>query len=171
MLFSGLDITEMLYRIPGILIGLSIHECAHAWVAYKAGDPTAKNLGRMTLDPLKHIDPIGFFMLILVGFGWARPVMVSKRNFRKPLRDDILVSLAGVVANFITAFLLTGLYAVLLVGFSVTNEIVMNLVLYAILINLGLCFFNLIPVPPLDGSHVFKDIFGRFFQRQVLDDV
>lgn len=163
MLFSGLDITAMIYRIPGILIGLSIHECAHAWVAYKAGDPTAKNLGRMTLDPIKHIDPIGMLMLVLVGFGWARPVMVVKRNFKKPLRDDILVSLAGIVANFIFAFLLTGLYAILTIGFNVTNEVVINLVWYAIMINLALCFFNLIPVPPLDGSHVFQDLFGRFF--------
>lgn len=163
MLFSGLDITEMLYRIPGILIGLSIHECAHAWVAYKAGDPTAKNLGRMTLDPTKHVDPIGMLMLVLVGFGWARPVMVNKRNFKKPLRDDILVSLAGVIANFVFAFLLTGVYAILAVGFNVANEVVMNLIFYAIMINLALCFFNLIPIPPLDGYHVFQDLFSRAF--------
>lgn len=163
MLFNGLDITAMLYRIPGILIGLSIHECAHAWVAYKAGDPTAKNLGRMTLDPIKHIDPIGMIMLILVGFGWARPVLVTRRNFKKPIRDDILVSLAGIVANFVLAFLLTGVYAILTIRFNVSNEVVLNLVWYAIMINLSLCFFNLIPIPPLDGYHVFQDLLLKVF--------
>lgn len=161
MFLSGFNIVEMLYRIPGILIGLSVHECAHAYAAYKLGDPTAKNLGRLTLDPLKHVDIIGMIMLVLVGFGWAKPVMVNPRNFKKPRRDDTIVSLAGAAANLLTAFILTGVVFLLQYAFLIDNMIVFNIIYSAILINLSLAIFNIIPIPPLDGYHVLKNALIR----------
>ncbi len=162
-LFSGASFLDvligMLYRIPGILIGLTIHECAHAYAAYKLGDPPAKNLGRLSLDPLKHMDLFGTLMLVIAGFGWARPVLVNTRNFKKPRRDDTIVSLAGVTANLLFAFVLTGVLFALITG--PLNEIVYQLILTTIVINLSLAIFNLIPIPPLDGYHVFKNAFIR----------
>lgn len=163
-LFNGADMStffiSMLYRIPAMLIALSFHEWAHAFAAYKMGDPTARNLGRLSLDPFKHLDLIGTIMILLVGFGWAKPVPVNPRNFRKLRRDDNIVSLAGCAVNLILGFLFTGvLFALVASGF--TNEIVLTIVRYIILVNIGLGIFNLIPIPPLDGYHVFKNIFVR----------
>jgi len=164
--FSGWLLTA-LYRIPGIIIGLSFHEWAHAYAAYKRGDPTARNLGRMTVNPVAHIDPIGILMLLIAGFGWARPVPVNTRNFKNPRKDEIIVSLAGVTTNFIIAFLFTGvLFAV---AFFTESEIAYRLIMNVIYINLGLFVFNLLPIPPLDGFHVFQSLFTRilgyrFFQ-------
>lgn len=170
-MFSNFNLTDWLltalYRIPGIIIGLSFHEWAHAYAAYKRGDPTARNLGRMTVNPAAHIDPVGIFMLLVAGFGWARPVPVNPRNFKSPRKDDIIVSLAGVTTNFIIAFVLTGVLFV--VTFFTQNEIAYLLLLNAVFINLGLFVFNLLPIPPLDGYHVFQSLFARiisyrFFQ-------
>ena len=94
-----------LYMLPAFVIALSVHEWAHAYTAYKAGDMTAYSMGRMTLNPLKHIDPIGLLMVALVGFGWARAVPVNPRNFRNPKKDNIMVSLAGIIANISLALL------------------------------------------------------------------
>ena len=91
-------------------IGLSFHECAHAWTAYKLGDPTAKNLGRMTLDPFKHIDPLGMLCFLLFGIGWAKPVMITTRNLKNFRRDDVLISLAGPVTNLLLSFVFFGIY-------------------------------------------------------------
>jgi len=168
-LFGGGDflpyLLDMIYRIPGILIAIAFHECAHAYSAYKLGDPTARNLGRMTLDPLKHLDLIGGIMLLLVGYGWAKPVPVNPRNFKKLRRDDTIVSLAGCAVNFVLAFLLTGIFYLVANGFKVQNEIVLRLIESAVMVNIGLGIFNLIPIPPLDGYHVLKNIFIRLGPR------
>lgn len=100
----GSYVMELLYRMPAILVALAFHEWAHAYAAYKLGDPTAYNLGRMTLNPLAHIDLIGLIMMMLVRFGWAKPVPVSTRNFKHPRRDEMIVSLAGVAMNLVLAF-------------------------------------------------------------------
>lgn len=156
------DPLRLLYVLPAILIGLTVHEWAHAFAAYKMGDPTAKNLGRMTLNPLAHIDPFGFLMLIVVGFGWARPVPVNPRNFKNFRRDDIIVSLAGIAANCVVAFLATlifyfGAYKWNLLG----NAAFTGIMTGVIGINLSLMLFNLLPIHPLDGSHVAESLFYR----------
>ncbi len=168
MLFSGASLQSILltmaYRLPALLIGLSFHEAAHAYMAYRCGDPTARNLGRMSLDPLRHLDPIGTLTLLLFGFGWARPVPINPRNFKNPRRDEILVSLAGIVTNLVLAFIFTGIYYLLLALNA--HEIFLTIVFMIVAINIVLAVFNLIPIPPLDGYHVLKNSISggyRFF--------
>ena len=157
---------QLLYTLPAILIGLTVHEWAHAYAAYRLGDPTARNLGRMTLNPIAHIDLIGFLMLILVGFGWAKPVPVNPRNFKNYKRDDIIVSLAGIVTNLITAFLFSFVYVAGILKWGLgTNEAFLTIFGSIITINLALAIFNLIPIYPLDGSHVLEALLIRKIPR------
>jgi Zn-dependent protease len=146
------DLRSILLSAPAILFGLTIHEFAHGWVAYRLGDPTAKQMGRLTLNPIKHLDPIGTIALFLFRFGWARPVPIDPTYFRHPTRDMAISSLAGPAANFITA-LLSGLVFRLLVLLRV-GGFVQLLLGYFVMFNIILCFFNLIPIPPLDGSRL-----------------
>ena len=151
------DLWRTLDVLPGIVIGLTVHEAAHAWVAFKLGDSTAQEQGRITLNPLSHIDILGLCFIIFAGFGWAKPVQFRDSELRNPSRDPIYIALAGPISNAITAFILTALYVFLLpslhsVG-SLGNSISKMLYL-AIFTNWGLFLFNLIPIPPLDGSHV-----------------
>ncbi len=160
---------QLVYTLPAILIGLTVHEWAHAFAAYKLGDPTAKNLGRMTLNPLAHVDLFGFLMLIAVGFGWAKPVPVNSRNFKNFRRDDIIVSLAGITANLVVAFLVTVLYYFgVFKGGLYGNEAFTSIFTSIIVINLSLAVFNLIPIYPLDGSHVAESLLARRFPRVFL---
>jgi Zn-dependent protease len=146
----------ILYLLPALVIAISFHEFAHAWMANKMGDPTAKNLGRMTLDPTKHFDVWGFFMIILVGFGWGKPVPTNSGNFHNYKKGNALVALAGVTMNLILSFIFFGIFVLLLNVFGVDNEVVLNIILYIIELNIVLCIFNLIPIPPLDGHHLIK---------------
>ena len=150
---------EMLYRVPGIIVAISFHECAHAYAAYKCGDPTARNLGRMTLNPLAHFDPIGIVMMLLVRFGWAKPVPINTRNFKNPRKDELIVSLAGVATNLIIAFLTLGVMYILQVFTTVDSVILDNILSSMFFLNLAFFVFNLLPVPPLDGYHVLQCIF------------
>ena len=153
------NLMHIIAGLPGLLIAMVIHEYAHAQVAVWLGDFTPRLMGRLTLNPKAHVDPIG--MLFLVHFGWAKPVMINPRNFKNPKRDDILVSLAGPAANFITAFL--ALLALLLysrMGGDMTAGV--YLVFQMIIeYNIGFGIFNLIPLPPLDGSHVLMQLLPR----------
>ena len=144
--------------LPGIVIAMVIHEYAHARVADALGDFTPRMMGRITLNPMAHIDPIGLLMLFLVRFGWAKPVQINPYNFRNPKRDDILVSLAGPAANLITAFLAL-LFMVLLVKLDFEISEGMSMVFSLIMIyNINFAIFNMLPIPPLDGSQILKQL-------------
>ncbi|NCB31308.1 MAG: site-2 protease family protein [Clostridia bacterium] len=153
-------LTELLYRIPAVLVALSFHEWAHAYAAYRLGDPTARNLGRMTINPFAHIDPVGFLTLMLFRFGWAKPVPISTRYFKNPRKDELIVSLAGVTTNLLLAFVSMGVFYLFAFTTGV-NEMGANLFYTFFFLNVGLCVFNLLPIPPLDGYHVAQCLFLR----------
>ncbi|MBQ2985080.1 MAG: site-2 protease family protein [Clostridia bacterium] len=152
---------ELLYRMPAILVALAFHEWAHARAAYSLGDPTAFNFGRMTLNPLAHIDPWGFVMLALFRFGWAKPVPINPRNFKNPRRDEIIVGLAGVFTNLLLAFAAMGVFYGIAATVGLRNAALNTVIYYFYFINLSLCVFNLLPIPPLDGYQVFSCLLAR----------
>lgn len=145
-----------LIAIPVILIAITIHEFAHAKAADILGDPTPRLAGRLTLNPISHIDPIGLLMLIFARIGWAKPVPINPYNFADPKRDSALVSLAGPVSNFFTAWIVAGAMKIVLWGMGDVSIVVIQVFQHAIFINLALAVFNLIPIPPLDGSHILE---------------
>lgn len=155
---NGFDIIHSLKLLPGIVIGLTIHEFSHALIANRCGDSTSGDQGRITLNPLKHIDPFGFLMLFVVGFGWAKPVQFNEQNLNNPRTDVMKIAAAGPLSNALLAMILS----IILVLFSGIHSaelikrysIVWEIFMYAIFINWGLFIFNLIPLPPLDGSHI-----------------
>ncbi len=155
----NLNLQTLILLIPVILLALSVHEFSHGLAAYRLGDPTAKYAGRLTLNPLSHLDPIGTLMLFLVGFGWAKPVPVDPRHFANPKRGMLRVALAGPGANMALA-LLSGLVIRFInahpgpfIGSFIGNSFAVMMVL-SLRINLALAVFNLLPIPPLDGSKV-----------------
>lgn len=182
---------DMLFQLIAFLFAISIHESAHAWTANRRGDPTARMLGRVTLNPIKHIDPIGTLVLPIICWithfpmiGWAKPTPVDPRNFKNPVLDDILTAVAGPISNFIVATGATILLGAICIaapngrmivrgalsGYALGNSalVPLSLLLFAFLeINVLLAVFNLIPVPPLDGSHVLRhflsDEVGRVY--------
>lgn len=159
-IFTREGLITLLYTLPALLISLSIHEYAHALMAYKLGDVNQKIRGRLTLDPFKHIDPMGFICMLLFRVGWGKPVMVDDRNFKNRARGTMLTALAGPLSNFVLALLLTIIYKILIeVGvFTIATTgamlIVENMLSIAISFNIVFGVFNLIPLPPLDGSKV-----------------
>lgn len=158
-------IINAIYSFVAFAFAISFHEWARAFAAYRLGDPTARNAGRMTLNPFKHIDLFGTLMLLVFGFGWAKPVPVNPRNYKNLIRDDIIVSLAGVLVNMLLAFVFMPL-SLYLVQISLEQQSIVLSVLaamvdYFVFINITLAIFNLIPVPPLDGSHVLEDLLIR----------
>lgn len=177
------NITDMilsfLYALPAILISLSFHEMSHGYVSYRLGDPTAYRLGRITLNPLKHLDPIGTLLLVTAmfsgfGFGWAKPVPIDPTYYKNARRGTVLVSLAGPVSNLLLAFIFSFPMAIIGAqnGYSTVDilgnnyifsgiswqEILFNISSYFYMINIGLATFNILPVPPLDGSKILTAV-------------
>lgn len=161
-----MELSETIRIIPAAIVGLTVHEFAHAYTAYRLGDYTAKEAGRVSLNPLRHIDWMGFFLIIVAGFGWAKPVSFNPDNLKNKHRDEILISIAGPFSNFLLALLLL-VIARLLFTFDYFHVTEMglgtiNFLVLSGVINFGLFVFNLIPLPPLDGSHLYltflKDI-------------
>lgn len=178
---------DIVFQLIAFLFAISVHESAHAWMANLRGDPTARMLGRITLNPIKHIDPVGTILLPAVALffhapviGWAKPTPVDPRNFKNPVLDDILTSVVGPISNFVVA---TGALLILAViklaspmgqqilsqGFSTESDsflVPLCLLLYEVMvINVVLGVFNLIPVPPLDGSHVVRHLLPAEFLK------
>ncbi|MCX6640213.1 MAG: site-2 protease family protein [bacterium] len=151
------DLTQYIIIAPPILLALAFHEYSHGWVADRLGDPTARNAGRLTMNPLVHLDMLGTIMLFVAHIGWAKPVPVNPYNLHNPKRDMVLVSLAGPVSNLIMAaafgFLLKSFDHGALSSFQLPKPALIALV-YGVVINISLAIFNLIPIPPLDGSRI-----------------
>lgn len=153
-------ITFLLLSIP-LLYSIIIHELAHGWVAYRMGDPTAKLAGRLTLSPLKHLDPIGTLMLFILGFGWAKPVPVNFSYVKDTRKGLILISSAGIIANMILAFLALLIYHIFL---PPQTSVFAKILYFMAQINIILAAFNLIPIPPLDGSKILMGFTSERFQ-------
>jgi len=150
----------LLLSIPPVLWAITFHEFCHGYASYKLGDPTPAVRGRLTLNPLAHLDPVGALMLLLFRFGWAKPVPVDPRYYKNPKRDILIVSAAGVTGNIMSA-LACGLIARFLPLFLLRNFAFLMLLQMMVIINLGLAVFNLIPIPPLDGSKLIYPLLPR----------
>lgn len=166
--FSLESLLSLLLSLPILLFSLSCHEVAHGYIAYKMGDPTARNLGRLTLNPLKHLDPMGTILMLLVGYGWAKPVPINTRYFKNPKKGMVLTALAGPVTNLLLGLILSILCAPfpIFMGmlfmkestslFTITiTSIIYDTLYYGAYLNIVLAVFNLFPVPPFDGSRIF----------------
>lgn len=156
MFFGGGNISgrlaELLLSVPAVIWAISFHEFCHGYAAKKLGDPTAEMMGRLSLNPLRHFDPVGTLMLLLFRIGWARPVPINPANFKQPRRDTVIVSLAGAAGNILTAFVCARLVRHVPILFQSYGA--QQFILMMIYMNVGLAAFNLLPIPPLDGSRI-----------------
>lgn len=148
------DLQSLILPLPWIILGLSFHEFCHAWMSNRFGDPLPERQGRLTLNPLKHIDPIGLLTIIIFRFGWAKPVEINPRFYKNPLRDTVWVSLAGPMGNFILALIFT--FIVRFMPFFNVPDQLTNYMGVGLYYSLMLGFFNLLPIPPLDGSKILR---------------
>ena len=157
---------ELLLTLPGVLLAITFHEFAHAYAADKLGDDTPRMQGRLNLNPLSHLDPIGTVLLIFAGFGWGKPVQINPRNFDRKIsmqKGEAIVSVAGPLMNFILAFIIAIILSLLLsfmpqLSLNEVGIVVLSMVHYTLKVNIGLGVFNLIPLPPLDGSKILMSI-------------
>ncbi|HHT67863.1 MAG TPA: site-2 protease family protein [Firmicutes bacterium] len=155
-----MSLGQIILAVPAILLAISVHEYGHAFVAYKLGDPTPKYQGRLSLNPMAHLDPLGTIMLLLFRVGWARPVMINSHYFKNKRQGTIFVSLAGPAANLITAWIfynIVGVFGHLMLRSAAGQSLIMFFYVN-VQVNLGLAAFNLIPIPPLDGSHILAGL-------------
>jgi Zn-dependent protease len=163
-------IIDKLYYLPGIFIGLSFHEFSHGLAAYFMGDNTAKDAGRLTIDPRAHIDILGFITLLLAGFGWAKPVPINPWSFRNRRGGTIIVSLAGPIMNLFIAFI-TLFFIFSFQIFNWENQILLDIIIGVYTVNISLFLFNLLPIPPLDGSKILASVLpghleGKLYQLE-----
>lgn len=161
------QILNKILMIPAILIAFTFHEYAHAIVADRLGDKTPRFQGRLTLNPISHIDPMGFIMILIMNFGWAKPVQTNPSAYKHYYKDDLKVSIAGPIANLILGFLFAILY-VLFFKFaqnqsSALNDIIISILKITGYLNCILFFLNLVPIPGFDGFHIVRDLFPKFF--------
>ena len=167
-----MDFVPLLLSVPPILLALSFHEYAHGWMAYRLGDPTAKHEGRLTMNPLAHLDPLGTMMIIIVHFGWAKPVPVNPMNLKDPKKDMLWIALAGPVSNVIMAAGL-GLILRIMIGMGMRVDgsflgYFQYMLYFAVMINLVLAIFNMIPIPPLDGSKILFGLLPTEYEESYL---
>lgn len=163
-------IIDLLLSVPAVLIAITVHEFGHAFAAYKLGDDTPVRQGRLSLNPFDHIDPLGIAMLLFAHIGWGKPVQVDPRNYNRTIsveKADAIVSVAGPLMNFITAIIFALIYCAVIkfanISFYMSRigAVIMSIIAYTITMNIGLGVFNLIPLPPLDGSKIFMPILPR----------
>lgn len=162
VLLGGRSIEGIILAIPGVIVAMTFHEFAHAWMATKLGDDTPRLQGRLNLNPMSHIDPVGIICLVLLGFGWGKPVQINSRNFDGKYslsKAEAMVAAAGPIMNFIIAFIFLIIYVIY--GLSITTitsltRIISSILISVISVNIGLGVFNLIPIYPLDGSKVLE---------------
>ena len=152
-----LDFSTMIYRIPALLFAITVHEYAHAIAADEEGDPTPRMMGRLTLNPLAHLDPMGALLLVICGFGWAKPVSINPSNFRNRKTGTLNVALAGPAANLFLTFAAALMWAIL-AKLGMINDGVYKFLFWMQLYNVWFAFFNLLPVPPLDGSKILSEL-------------
>lgn len=170
-MFNNFDLLNIILTIPAILVGFTFHEYAHAAVADRLGDKTPRFQGRLTFNPMAHIDIVGFIMILIVGFGWAKPVQTNPSAYKRYYKDDLKVSVAGPIANMLVAIIFTAVFAGyyhLLMNKIPGEEvpvIIANILLKIISINIMLFLFNLLPLPGLDGYHVLRDLSPSTFYK------
>ena len=162
MIFSNIEPQIIVLLIPALVFSLSFHEFAHAWMAYRLGDSTAARMGRLTLNPISHLDPVGSIALLLMGFGWAKPVPVDVRYLRNPKEDMVKVAAAGPISNIILAIIAALALRILFSTGLITNSIKTFFIIF-IQINITLAVFNLLPVSPLDGSQILSPFLEKKF--------
>jgi len=158
---NNINFGLILIQAPVILLSLTIHEYAHGWVANKLGDPTAEQMGRLTLNPIAHLDVLGTILMFVVGFGWAKPVPINPINFKEPKKGTLLVAIAGPLSNLATA-IVAGLILSAMIPKMITGELVFTgayavipvIIILALVYGIALAVFNMLPIPPLDGSRV-----------------
>jgi len=168
-----MDLQSIIYFLPGVILGLTVHEFCHAYCAFKLGDNTARDQGRLTLNPIKHIDVIGLLFIIFAGFGWAKPVQFNPENLKNYRRDKAMIAAAGPLSNLAVGILLCFIVKALLNYFT-ANQItpsglmfhLYNILFIAAFINFGLFVFNLLPIPPLDGSHIVFSGFNLSYETE-----
>lgn len=159
-MFGRQEILSLLISIPGLLLAITVHEFSHGWAAYLMGDNTARYSGRLSLNPMHHLDLVGALCMLFFRFGWAKPVPINPQNFKNHRLGVIVVSLAGPVSNFLLGFISCILYYIMVIvvhSTAIWAEFVSQILLYSVFMNVGLMIFNLIPVPPLDGSKILLE--------------